>query len=233
MLKNDDIKKIFIIEILAFFSWFVICVAFSDIQDGGFYLWGGLIFGVISFVLAGVSLYLVEINSNRNTTEINYIPIYYTILFQIVTIIINTYFIFRGNGNLNVIVVVLNSVAIILFISLRLFTEQYVQRVDEQTIYSSKKIASFTAISVKLSTLISIEKDNEIKKKLLEVKELVDYSSNVSQPFSDQQQNLFLLQLNQIEAMILENREKKDVLNKIEEAVIIWNTRNSTVSAIR
>lgn len=233
MRGNDGIKKIFIIEILLFICWCLIVMAFADYDKAGFYFWGGFCFGFLSYLIAGVSLLLIKTNNNRNTTEINYIPVYYTMVYLLVSIVINTYFTFRITGKYNIILVILNSVILVSFIGIRLFTDSYVARVDEQTIRLSKKISPITSISSKLSTLLSVTTDPVIKKQLIKVKEMVDYSSNLSQEFSVNSQNLFLLQLNQIESMIYDNKEKDEIIKRIEEAAITWNKRNSVVSTIK
>lgn len=233
MRGNDGIKKIFIIEILLFICWCLIVLMFTNYDKVGFYFWGGFGFGVLSFLVAGVSLLLIKTKHNRSTTEINYVPIYLTLVYLSVSIVINTYFTFRKAGNFNILLVIFNSVILVLFIGIRLYTDGYVARVDEQTRHSAQKIGQITSISSKLSILLCATTDPDIKKELLKVKEIVDYSSNVSQEFTENSQNLFLLLLNQIESMIYEDREKNEIIKSIEEAAVTWSKRNSVVSIIK
>jgi hypothetical protein len=233
MKESDVIKKLSIIELLLFISWCVVVLVFADYDRAGFYFWGGFGFGVLSFIVAGVSLLYVKIKNNRNTTEINYIPVYYTALYLIVTVIIDTCFAFRVAGTNNVILVIINLALLVAFIALRIFSDDLVSRVDKQTIYSEEKIRPITSISSQLAAIVCVSTDPEIKQQVLKLKEMVDYSSNVSQEFSENLQNLFQLKLNQIESLIVEHKDKDMISKEIEEATIVWKTRNSVVSTIK
>lgn len=232
MHRKNGIEKLSIIELLTFISWCVIVLVFADYDRAGFYFWGGFGFGFISYVVAGVSLLLIKKNNNRNTTEISYIPVYYTAVYLLVSVIINTYFVFRVTGKLNVVLVVLNLVIFVAFISIRLYTDGFVARVDVQTRHSADKLRPITSISSQLAIMLSVTTDSDIKKQLLKLKEIVDYSSNVSQEFSENSQKLFLLQLNQIQSLIVEHKDKDEINKKIQEATATWKTRNSVVSTI-
>lgn len=233
MKENDSIKKISVIELLLFISWCVVVLVFADYDRAGFYFWGGFGFGFLSFIVAGVSLLSIRINNNRNTAEISYIPVYYTALYLIVTVIVNTYFVFRLEGKFNVILVATNLILLVAFIALRLYSDDLVARVDEQTIYSAEKIRPITSISSQLATILCVTTDPEIKQQILKLKETVDYSSNVSQEFSEDSQNFFLLQLNQIESLIVEHEDKDVISKKIQEATVVWKTRNSVALTIK
>ena len=233
MQMKNSIKKLAIIELLVFIGWCSVVLIFADYDRAGFYFWGGFSFGVISFIAAGVSLLLIKTLDNENTTEINYIPVYYTSIFLFITTSINTYFAFRGTGKYNIVLVVLNLVILIGFIAIRLDTDDYAKRVDKQTKHSAEKIKPVTSISSQMSALISATTDPDIKKQLHKLKENVDYSSNVSQKFLEDPQNLFLLQLNQIQDMIVNHKNKDEINMKIQEATVTWNTRNSLASTIK
>lgn len=233
MKVNDSIRKIFIIELLLFIGWCVVVLAFADYDRAAFYFWGGFGFGVFAFIVAAISFLYTNIISNRNTTEINYIPVYITSVYLIAAIIVNTYFAFREKGKLNVILVSVNLLLFIVFIGLRLYTDDYQIRVDKQTVHSATKIKPITTISAKLGILVSMATDADVKKQLLKLKETVDYSSNVSQGFSEESENLFLLQLNQIETMISEKQDKELISKKIQESMVVWKSRNNVVSTIK
>lgn len=233
MKGNDGIKKIFIIQLLLFISWCVVVLVFADYDRAAFYFWGGFGFGFLSFIVAGVSLLRIKTNNNRNTTEISHIPVYYTALYLMVTVIINTYFVFRVEGKFNIILVVTNFVLLVAFIAIRLYSDDLLSRVNEQTKHSAEKLIPITSISSQLATILCVTTDPDIKKQVLELKETVDYSSNISQEFSEKSQNLFLLQLNRIESLIVEHKDKDIISKNIQEAMVVWKTRNSVASTIK
>ncbi len=233
MQRNNNIKKLSIIELLLFISWCVVVLVFADYDRAGFYYWGGFCFGLISFVVAGASLLLIKATNNSSTAEINYIPVYYTSIYLFVSIVINTYFIFRATGKYNIILVVLNLLVLITFIALRLYSGDYIKRVDKQTRHSAEKIRPMSSTSAQLAALLSLTTDSDIKKPLHKLKEMVDYSSNVSQSFLENSQNQFLLQLNQIQSLIVEHKSNDEIISKIHEATVTWKTRNSMASTIK
>lgn len=233
MKGKDGIYRLSIIEILLFISWCIIVLVFADYEKAGFYFWGGFGFGFLSFIIAGVSLVLIRVKDNRNVIEISYTPVYFTTIYLVISIVINTYFSFQASGKYNVILVMLNLLILIAFISIRLYTDDFVSRVDEQTKYSVEKIRPVTSSSSQLAIMLSLTSDTDIKKQLLKLKEIVDYSSNVSQDFSEDIQNLFLLQLNQIQSLIVEHKDQDEINKKIQEAIVTWKTRNSLVSTIK
>jgi hypothetical protein len=118
--------------------------------------------------------------------------------------------------------VVLNFILLIAFIPIRLYTDDYVTHVDKQTRHSAEKIKPITTISSHLATMLSVTTDPDIKNQLLKLKEIVDYSSNISQGFLDDSQNYFLLQLNQIHSLIIEHKDKDEINKKIQEATVTW-----------
>ena len=111
-------------------------------------------------------------------------------------------------GKYNIILVSLNLVVLSIFISIRLYTGDYIARVDMQTRHSVEKIRPMSSVSTHLATLLSLTTDSDIKRQLHSLKEMVDYSSNVSQSFQENLQNQFLLQLNQIQSLIVEHKPK-------------------------
>ncbi len=233
MQKNNNIKKIMLIEILMFLAWCAVILIFADYDKAGFYFWGGFSFGILSFIIVAISLYLTDIKANRNTTEISYIPVYFTIIYLFFSLVINTYFIFRLSGKFNVVLMSLNGFILVLFTAVRLFTDQYVSRVEYQTSHITEKIRPISAISSQLASILSLTTNSNTKRELHILKETVDYSSNISQKFSEDLQKEFELQLNQIQTMIIENKDQDEINKKIQEATQTWKYRNSVVSSIK
>lgn len=233
MTIKKSIRRLLIIELILLVGWCVIVLAFADFNKAGFYFWGGLGFGLMSFLVAGVSLLTIKTTENESTTEINFIPVYYTAVYLLVSLIINTYFMFRRKGKLNTLLLMLDIFTFIIFVSIKLFTDNYIKRVDKQTRHLADKTNPIIAISSQLAVMISVTTDNDIKNQLLTLKETVDYSTNLTQGFSVDSQNHFLLQLNQIHSMIIENKDKEEIKKKIQEAATSWKIRNSVASTIR
>lgn len=228
-----DIKRTAVIYLLALVAWCIVIFAFADYDRIGFYFWGGFAFGAVSFITAVISLLFIKTYENENLTEINYIPFYYTSAYLLVSLVINSCFVYRMAGKYNLLLVIANLLILFAFIAIRVNTDDYAKDLDKQTKKIEKKIESVSAISTRMSVLLSIVTDPEIKKALLKLKEKVDFSSNLSQDFLAESQNLFILQLEQIQEMISGNKSKDEILKKIQEATVTWNSRNSVASSIK
>ncbi len=233
MKKNNSIKKISIIELLIFACWCVVVLVFADYNHAGFYLWAGFGFGVCHFVVAALSLFFVNTKNNRSTTELSFIPVYYTAAYLLISVCIDTYFIFRVSGDFNVLLVGINLVVLAFFIGIRIYTDSYVDRVDKQTRHIAEQTGAVASVQSLLSVIIGSVNDPDLKKQLIKLKETVDYSSNMSQQFTMNAQNQMMSVLNQIQVMVSQKENKHEIIEKINEASSIWKSRNSLASTIK
>lgn len=226
-MKDKNIKKLLIIEGLVLVCWLVVVLLFTASVEAGFYLWCGLGFGIFSFVAAGASLFLVKGGAHNNTTEISLIPVYITAVYLVAAIAANSNFVIRVNGNYKFVPFAVNFALFILFISVRMFTDNYVNRVDRQTAKISSKVAQSANVSSMVAVVISGVSDKDIKQKLLKLKETIDYGSNVSNAQATPFINKLYDQLNTIQDLINTNADKAKIEQAIDEAENLWKTRNS------
>lgn len=226
-MKDKNIKKILIIEGLVFVCWLVVVLLYTASVEPGLYLWCGLGFGIFSFIVAGVSLLLVKGGGRNNTTEISLIPVYITGVYLVAALGANTQFIIRVEGKYIYVPFVVNFALFILFISVRLFTDNYINRVDRQTAKISSKVAQSANVSSKVAVVISGVSDKDIKQKLLKLKETIDYGSNVSNAQATSFINKLYDQLDTIQDLINTNADKAQIEQAIDEAENLWKTRNS------
>ena len=192
--------------------------------------WIGFLFGLIGFVIAGVTIFFFG-ESNSSTTETGYIPIYYTAVFVVLMMILNLSFAFVWNRFLRPAFIVANLVLILIYVVLAYNASRHLQRVKELTEYAPEKMKNTADISRQLSVLLSIAQDAGVRQELLKLKEIVAYSNNVTQQFSESDEQLFLEKLVNIQEELSNNADAETIMSKIKDAATTWNIRNSSINS--
>lgn len=218
-----------IIEALICVVWCAIVLIFAKYDQAGFYFWGGFGFGLFAFILVAVVLVFFNAKGTRDTTEASALPLYFSGIYLLATIVTNSYFTAKIAGDNNRVLVILNLVFMVAYISAILYANSYIAGLADATKEVASKIRPITDISKKLGSVVSSAKDDEVKKALLKLKEKVDFSSNLTSDATKDVENIFYLQLGQIQNMIVENRDKSEILSLINEADTNWNARNSKI----
>lgn len=191
--------------------------------------WIGFLFGLVGFAAAGISIYFLE-KSNRSTTEIGCIPVYYTAVFVVLMILLNLFFSFTQLFTLMPVFVVANLLIILIYGLLFYGAVRHLMRVNELTEYAPEKMKNTAVISQQLAVLLSIAKDAGIRQELLKLKENVAYSNNVSQRFSESDEEAFLDKLYKIQEDLSNGTDTETVLTKIKDAANTWSIRNSSIN---
>jgi hypothetical protein len=88
-------------------------------------------------------------------------------------------------------------------------------------------------ISYQLAGILGSAKDDKVRSRLHSLKEKVDYSTNVSQPFTVDVENRFRDQLSDISKAIIKNETPEEILPLIDAAEQTWERRNSFSSSVR
>lgn len=222
-----------ILETVIAVAWAAILLGFTDFNEVGFYFWGGFACTILAYVLCIGSLFLLQMRENPNLTEIHVIPVWASLVYLGMAVLVNSVFVAIKDGGSPKPLVIINVILLIAFLALRMFTDNYAARVDKQTRHVVEKIHSTAQISAKVAFVISITNDREIKEKLLKLKETIDYSSNVSQAAGEQIEEQILIQLGYLENLIKGNAEQQVIFNKIEEVTATWKCRNGANSMLQ
>lgn len=86
-MKGNKICSIVLFVFAALWAFSILI--FTDFEDAGFYYWGGFAFGLIAIILGAIVNLFISSRSNRNTTEIEMIPIYVTAVYVVASVIFN------------------------------------------------------------------------------------------------------------------------------------------------
>lgn len=224
-------NKICSIALIIFAALWAFCILiFNDLDNAGFYFWGGFVFGLIALLLgACVNLFIIP-RDNRNTTEIEMIPIYVTTVFVVAMVIFNAVFVYLKDGKYNIAIPVVNVIAIVAYLIYIHGLSSYADRVVRTAELVGSKTSRYGAITTEISKILGMCNDTDIKKKVLDLKQKVDYSNNLSQNVSMDEEEDFYNTLRSLESMILDGSSKEDIVSLLEEADNIWKIRNSKLS---
>lgn len=212
--------------------WTLSILIFVDFEDAGFYFWGGLCFGLIAIILGAVVNVFISSRAGRNTTEIEMLPIYVTAVYVIISVIFNAIFVYLKDGEYNIAIPVVNVVAMVAYMVVIYSLGQYADRVVAVSSAVGSKTSKYGMITTKMSQLLGMCKDPDVKKRVLDLKQKVDYSNNLSQEVSVYEEEDFYNVITNIESMLVDGSSKEDIMSLIDEADNIWKTRNSKLSTM-
>lgn len=195
--------------------------------------WGSAICVALAIIAAELYLLVFKKQVSDQSAETNYIGNIATVCFVAITLGLNSVLVFTGLGNFNPIVFIVNIVAIICFIIFAMWAEQHSNRVAAQLDVTAQKTANTYDISRKLGELASIAENEDIRNKMLKLKEAVDYSSNISTNSTAGREAQMLQKLDEIAQLIISNADNMIISTKLTEAEMIWKLRGSAPSAGR
>ena len=142
-------------------------------------------------------------------------------------------FIYQKDGEYGEIILAVNVLALVVYLVTIFYLTIYASRVVTQAKEINNKIEQLSMIKTELAAALGMCKDADIKHGLLELKQKVDYSDNLSQSIAEQEENLFCEQIREIEKCLNDEANKEVILSKIAEAEHIWLIRNSKLMTKR
>ena len=221
-------------EIVLALAWVILALLFQNFQETGFYYWGGFAFGLITFIVIILVTLFWKTKTLRNTTELGYLPVYFGWIYVIVSISVNSKFLMlKGDGPLKKLLVGLNLLLLLIYLFSVYCANKYAERVVAQTEQIIGKTEKSVNLSVQLAGLLSMAKDEDVKKRLYALKERLDYSSNMTQNFTAGYEKEFGDVLHQVEEAIVNGSDQSEIIALVEKAEQLWNIRNAKNSAVK
>lgn len=216
----------------AAFIWIVGFILYQIYYDRGTNYWMGFAFGLFALASAAGGIALIG-RTNESTQETAGIPMYYTLIYVVIVAALNIFFAFTSNPRYITAFVIMNFAVLLFYVLLLYNANRYIKEVTERTEYAAAKMGNTANISRELAGLISLNTDAGVRKELVQLKETVDLSNNVSQGFSQKAEELFMQKLFGIRDAISEGADAETVTSKIKDAVVTWNMRNSSTNTIK
>jgi hypothetical protein len=188
---------------------------------------GSMFCGVLVIALAILYLLVLRGPGRAATTEVGGVGIYFTTVYLLAGLGINTVFVLVQHGGFGNILIFLNLVVDAAYLISVMYLEKDHGRLERQVDTVEIKQSRSEEISKKLGTLLGIVEEGDLRKRLLSLKETVDYSSNITTEKTAVPEKQMLDCLDELMALLLKQEEKTVVEKKIHEAELIWKMRSS------
>ena len=226
---NLSNSKLFSVVIALLGSvWCIGIFAVSGHVDPNLQFIGGIVGGILAVVVSIVYLLQFRQSPGKQATEVGALSIYFTAVYVVAALVVNTVLILLGYGGFNTILWFGNILIAVVYIVLILYVEKDTHRLKEQLERTAQKTVASIDISALLGRILAEVEDEGLRGQLLKLKETVDYSSNITTSGTFAAERAMEIQLNELEAMISERRDPSEILSKIREAETTWKTRSST-----
>lgn len=220
-------KSMVIISSLLFAIWFVAMFSFDRlfIFLPGFML--SIFFGIVAF--AGNLCYFLVLAKDRSSrNEISHIPMIFANGYLVIALIANFFFSYYmiKLG----FILFFNILCLCITIGAIFFSENYIGNTEKKIEKIEKKQYMHKIFSLKIGKTVALAKDEEIRKKLLGLKELCDYSNAFSGSMTEELDAILSQKLDTLQGMLLQDGDKDKILERIDDIIADIKTRNAVKS---
>lgn len=226
-------SKLTILTMMVMLAWLIITFIFAVDRFHSVNFWCAIGFGVLAFVITIVSYLMILPKETIDIIEINAIPVVVTYIYLGAALVLNTIALFSVSLISLKFLVAFNIVFIVVFVSFRIFTNSYGRRIHSDVRITEEKKKPVILVKTRMSDLIAQNVDNDLKKAFMELKELVDYSDNLSNSQTANIEELFCAQISDIIYSLKSNESKEVILSKVENAKITWKSRNTIKATVQ
>ena len=227
-MNNIKNKNAVIVSGLLFVVWFTAMISFGTASWLPLNFYTALAFGSFSLTVSLIYL-LVFATAKSKTNEIRYIPVVLIMAYLVISLAVNFLFCFYITGIQTIFF--LNVLLLCTAVGGIFFSEKYVRGVERKVGILEDKQSIQKFLSQRVGKAILLSKDEEVKKKLLSLKELVDYSNALSIRASEEIERALCFQFDTLENMLLQGADRAKILERIEEIIVDVKYRN-TIKAV-
>ena len=201
----------------------------NGLKGAGFTFWGGFIFINIAFIVVGAVMFLVQrkgtTHANSQITTYAAVGGYFGVAF-----ILNLIFMIVYKKTWAAGVLIPNIVLLLLAAGLIMFVlraEGHVAEVGEKL---TEKAVILENYEVRVSALVMMATDYDVKKALESLHDTVRFSDSMSVPAAEQQENAFMEKIMELQEMLeFENADKEEILKLVKKASNAWKIRNEFI----
>lgn len=211
---------VWLLVIFTISNWFIPALPYS----------GGAVFVLIAAALSILYLMVLRRSPGRQAAEAAAVPIYFTILYVIAAVGLNTVLVLLGLGGSNRLLMICNVALDAVYILVILFAEKDNQRLAEQLSRTEQKLSEPVNISAKLGRILGAAEDSQIRAQVLKLKEAVDFSTNITTGATFESEQLMERQLDELMELIAGQAERSAIQDKLREAELTWKTRGSAAA---
>lgn len=230
MKKNNSTTILPIIVGMISIVWIICILLLANIDGIEFFLWSGFSFAVIDFVLTFLGMKYFAGRINEIGVEISITPCWILSIFFLVTTSINTIFVIKYDGEINVYVIIANLISYVIYGSILLYANSYVNHMIEIDAKIAEKTSSNDDCRMRVSMLMGMAKTPAVKSSIQSLKELIDYSNNTSGVWAGGTEKMFMEKLDQINVLIAQNEPDEVIVSQVQCATEIWKRRNVVIT---
>ena len=223
-LKN---KSAAIVSSLLFIVWLAAMFSFGKIALFPIHFFLSLSFGILAFAVT-MALLFVFVRDSLELNEVKHLPLVLTMGYLVVSLGAN--FAFSFYISKIGFVVFFNILCVCMVTGGNIFSGMYIIGVERKTNIIEGKQSMHMLISQKIGKALVLAKDEEIKNKLLNLKELSDYSNALTTNMTESIENTLYSKLNSLESMMLQGDDKEKILERIEDIIVDVKYRNTIKS---
>lgn len=160
-------------------AWCIIILVLVDLSSLGALGWFAFLFVLFSFALVSfVEPYARQLKVKNDNTAIG-LPVFYSITFLVLVVLINSLFLLLRLNFLTRILVAADIALLAIYLALVLSSLTYMHKLKDKSDSLQDQTASVSRLSGKVGEMLSLAKDEKVRKGLLDLKEALDYSTNV------------------------------------------------------
>ena len=213
--------------------WFFAVVAYTKMFELPWLSWGSIVCAATGIAVAELYLLVFRKDRDGQQAELGALGMILTACFLLVVFLLNSLFVLLKHGNFNWVLLSLNLIVNAGYIIALLWAEHSNAGAAKRAAMTEQKTVRTKEISRKLGELLAIAEDAEVKRKLLKLKEAVDYSTNITTGATAAGEIRMIAQLDELVQLSIGRADRLIILNKIEAAEMTWKMRSSTASSSR
>lgn len=213
--------------------WALVVLILAGMQDPAIHFAGSLLFGIIAVAAAVIYLFFLRFDPGRQAVEQGALSIIITIAYVFISLVANTALIPVGLGGFDRYLVIGNIIIDAVYVVLILYVENDTRQLKNRLDRTETKIAASVDISAKLGALLGIAENEEIRNRLLKLKELVDYGTNITTAATAAQEQQMVGCLDELMNLLMADSRNELVMEKIQQAERCWKLRSSAAASIK
>lgn len=194
---------------------------------------GSLLFGIVATVIAVIYLSYFRFSPGRQAVEQGALSVIVTVAYVVISLVANTALIPVEWGGFNRYLLIGNAVINAAYMIVILYVEQDTRRLKGQLDRTEQKTAAAVSISGRLGSLLGVAEGDEVRRRLLKLKEAVDYGTNISTVETEALEQQMALYLDELMGLLMANSREELIMEQIRQAEQCWKIRSNIASSTK
>ena len=215
-----------------FVLWNVLVFTIANLKEARHYFWFGYAFIFLAFLVAAGTTWLFK--GGKNVTFSVLTPVYlFTIIYFIITFILNTIFMIICTGTNAKAIVIPNVVVILLYAAIMVVAYVGMSHIKNTNAVIDEKVAALKLSAIKVGQIAAIAEDGEVISALNGLREAIEYSDPMGIPVTAALEADINFKIAEIGSAVENGDEKEIILKKINFAFNKLKERNETLRAMK